>query len=44
MSWGMLEMFLRAVSKPDIYIFFPCIFVEGHGKGAVVCDLNCCYQ
>ena len=32
------------VSKPDIRIFSPCRFLEGHGEGAIFCDFTCNYQ
>ena len=44
LSLGVLESCQWDVSKPGIWIFFPCRFVEGRGEGAIFCGFTSCHQ
>ena len=46
LSWnfssGVIANCQWEVSKPDIRIWLPCMFVEGSGEGDSSCDCTCC--
>ena len=44
LSSGMIKTFQWAVSKPDIWICFPCRFLEGCGEGDGFLNFKCFHK